>query len=141
MRTLPLVGKDAEDVGLVVDLGYGNTRFGLASEEQPTKLPNSRGKGGTLRHMIQRQKLDMFDLKWVRDSPLSVDRVPRAHQTVIAGYNTLLLLLLVVLRTTRLCTVCVVGRTSTRTKQLRWQWYTSHRSCSRAVALSTAQCA
>jgi hypothetical protein len=44
-RILPTIGRDAEDVRLVVHLGYGYTKFGLAGEAAPTCLTNTIREG------------------------------------------------------------------------------------------------
>eukprot|EP01047_Picozoa_sp_COSAG01_P007489 COSAG01_NODE_286_length_19421_cov_123.895663_3_plen_318_part_00 len=41
-RALPPLGREAQGVRLVVDEGYGSTRFGVAGEAEPTVLSNTR---------------------------------------------------------------------------------------------------
>ena len=80
-------GRDAEDVRLVVDLGYGYTKFGLAGEAAPTCLTNTIREGKNYKvfplrlhparsdangsdvaahaqYMIRREKLDAMAMDW-----------------------------------------------------------------------------
>jgi hypothetical protein len=90
-RALPPLGREAQGVRLVVDEGYGSTRFGVAGEAEPTVLSNTReedngacggrppplfraclGWSGLMQHVwsaefryiIERQKLDAMAVDW-----------------------------------------------------------------------------
>ena len=65
-RKLPTIGRDASDVRIVVDQGYGSTRFGVAGEKLPTQLSNTTNpfESGEYKYMIERQNLDAMCVDW-----------------------------------------------------------------------------
>ena len=64
-RSLPALGRDATGVKIVVDEGYGATRFGICGEDAPTNLSNMlRDDDGQMQYMIQRLKLESMAVDW-----------------------------------------------------------------------------
>jgi hypothetical protein len=62
-RTQPALGVDHGSHTLVVDLGYGNTNFGLAGEANPATLPNlTQDRRGFL---IERRPMESMSVEWV----------------------------------------------------------------------------
>ena len=53
-------------IRVVVDQGYGSTRFGVAGEELPTQLSNTMDpyESGEYKYMIERQSLDAMCVDW-----------------------------------------------------------------------------
>eukprot|EP01046_Picozoa_sp_COSAG06_P010810 COSAG06_NODE_599_length_13905_cov_347.954657_4_plen_874_part_00 len=65
VRTLPTLGREATGVKLIVDEGYGSTRFGICGESAPTGLANMlREDDEHMRYMIERQKLESMAVDW-----------------------------------------------------------------------------
>lgn len=65
LRSLPTVGREASGVKVVVDEGYGATRFGICGEDAPTALSNMlRDDDNQLQYMIERQKLESMAVDW-----------------------------------------------------------------------------
>ena len=65
VRSLPTVGREATGVKVVVDEGYGATRFGICGEDAPTGLSNMlRDDENQLQYMIKRQKLESMAVDW-----------------------------------------------------------------------------
>ena len=59
------MGRDATGVKVVVDEGYGATRFGICGEDAPTSLSNLLpGDDSQLHYMIERQKLESMAVDW-----------------------------------------------------------------------------
>jgi hypothetical protein len=65
-RHYPTIGREANGVRVVVDEGYGSTRFGIAGEDMPTVLSNTINaqSNGNFMHVIERQKLDAMCVDW-----------------------------------------------------------------------------
>lgn len=64
VRTLPTLGREVTGVKLVVDQGYGATRFGICGESAPTGLANMLRDEEHMRYMIERQKLESMAVDW-----------------------------------------------------------------------------
>ena len=64
VRVLPPVGREATGVKVVVDEGYGSTKFGICGEAGPTTIPNVLQEGSDMRYMICREKLDAMAVDW-----------------------------------------------------------------------------
>jgi hypothetical protein len=64
VRKLGTLGRGAADVKIVVDMGYGSTKFGVAGEKAPTVLANATEVDGRHDFMIRREKNTALEVDW-----------------------------------------------------------------------------